>query len=437
MPSSTTGTPVRARSTFRWVLMLGALAALPAFTVDMYLPSLPEVAREFGSTAAFAQLSVSCMLLGGGVGQLVIGPLSDRYGRRAPLLWGLVLHVVTSVLCAFAPTMEALISLRLLQGFFNAACGVAAVAVVRDRFVGAEAARILSRLMLVIGVAPMLAPTFGSAVAASASWRWVFAFLALAGVAMALVVWRLMPETLPVARRRTGGARTVVAGYRTLLRDKQFMALAVVPGLGQAVLMSYVVGSPFVLQEGYGLTHSQFALLFAINGLGLVLSAQLNAALVRRVAPVRLLRAALVVQLVFAVALFVVATTQAGGLVGLLVVLWVVLAFQGLIPANASALAMTRHGEIAGTAAAVIGAVQSGVSGVVSPLVGVLGGDAVAMTGVMLFALVLAIAVLALATPAFRREGWVTMSESHPVDQEYQGRAEALPVVRESHARAA
>jgi len=415
MPTSTAGPPVRARSAVRWVLMLGALAALPAFTVDMYLPSLPDVARELGSTAAFAQLSVSCMLLGGGVGQLVIGPLSDRYGRRAPLIWGLVLHVVTSLLCALAPTMTALIGLRLLQGFFNAACGVAAVAVVRDRFVGAEAARILSRLMLVIGVAPMLAPTFGSAVAAAASWRWVFVVLALAGVAMALVVWRLMPETLPPARRRAGGGGSVKASYRTLLRDKQFMALAVVPGLGQAVLMSYVVGSPFVLQEGFGLTHSQFALLFAINGLGLVVSAQVNASLVRRVAPVRLLRTALVIQLGFAILLAVVAATRVGGLVGLLVVLWVVLAFQGLIPANASALAMSRHGEIAGTAAAVIGAVQSGVSGVVSPLVGVLGGDAVAMTSVMLGALVLAILVLALATPAYRRGGWVAMSEAKPL----------------------
>ncbi len=410
MPDSSSVTPVRARSPYRWVLMLGALAALPAFTVDMYLPSLPEVATELGSTATYAQLSVSCMLLGGGVGQLVIGPLSDRYGRRAPLLWGLALHVVTSLLCALAPNMTVLVGLRLLQGFFNAACGVAAMAVVRDRFVGAEAARIFSRLMLVIGVAPMLAPTFGSAVAAAASWRWVFVFLALAGVAMAAVVWRFMPETLPRFRRQAGGARSVLGGYRVLLADRHFMALAVIPGFGQAVLISYVVGSPFVFQEELGLSHAQFALLFALNGLGLVLSAQVNASLVRRVAPVRLLRAALPLQGVFAVGLLVVALTELGGLIGLLAVLWLVLAFQGLIPANASAIALSRHGERAGTAAAVIGAVQSGLAGAVSPMVGVLGGDAVAMSVVMLAALVLALLVLVLATPAFRRGGWVAMS---------------------------
>jgi MFS transporter, DHA1 family, multidrug resistance protein len=390
--------------------MLGALAALPAFTVDMYLPSLPEVAADLDSTASFAQLSVSVMLIGGAAGQLVIGPLSDRYGRRAPLLWGLALHVVTSLLCVIAPNMTVLIGLRLLQGFFNAACGVAAMAVVRDRFVGAEAARILSRLMLVIGVAPMLAPTFGSAVAAAAGWRWVFAVLAVAGAMLAAVVWRVMPETHAAERRTTGGLRTVFAGYLVLVKDRRFMALAVMPGLGQAVLMSYVVGSPFVFQTGYGLSHGQFSLLFALNGLGLVASAQVNAALVRKIAPIRLVRAALAIQGVFAVALLVIAITGFGGLIGLLVALWIVIAFQGLIPANASAIALSRHGERAGTAAAVIGAVQSGVAGAISPLVGFLGGGAVAMASVMLGALICALLVLALATPAYRRGGWVQMA---------------------------
>ncbi|MFE7504641.1 multidrug effflux MFS transporter [Promicromonospora sp. NPDC057488] len=394
------------RSTVKWVLMLGALSALPAFTVDMYLPALPQVALDLDSTEALAQLTVSCMLIGGGVGQLVIGPLSDRFGRRAPLLVGLALHVVISLLCAVVTSMPLLIGLRLAQGFFNAAAGVASVAIVRDRFVGAEAARILSRLMLVIGVAPMFAPTLGTFVLAHGPWRWVFVVLAVMGAALALVVLRVMPETHPPVKRLTGGVRAVAGGYGKLLRDRHFMALAVIPGLGFGVLMSYVVGSPIIFQQEYGLSEGQFALLFAVNGVGLVLSAQVNAALVRKVAPVRLLRFGVVAQAVLVVVLLVVVLTGAGGLIGLLVALWCVLAFQGLVPANASALALSRHGEIAGTAAAMIGAVQSLIAGSVSSLGGFLGGDAVAMALVMLAAVTLAILVLAIATPAFRRGGW-------------------------------
>lgn len=397
---------VSSRSTVKWVLMLGALSALPAFTVDMYLPALPQVALDLGSSEALAQLTVSCMLIGGGVGQLVIGPLSDRFGRRTPLLIGLALHVVISLLCAVVTSMPLLIGLRLAQGFFNAAAGVASVAIVRDRFVGAEAARILSRLMLVIGVAPMFAPTLGTFVLAHGPWRWVFVVLAVMGAALALVVLRVMPETHPPVKRLTGGVRTVAGGYGKLLRDRHFMALAVIPGLGFGVLMSYVVASPIIFQQEFGLSEGQFALLFAVNGVGLVLSAQVNAALVRRVAPVRLLRFGVVAQAILVVVLLVVVLTGAGGLIGLLVALWCVLAFQGLVPANASALALSRHGEIAGTAAAMIGAVQSLIAGSVSSLGGFLGGDAAAMALVMLAAVVLAIGVLAIATPAFRRGGW-------------------------------
>ncbi|WP_435735427.1 multidrug effflux MFS transporter [Cellulosimicrobium sp. PMB13] len=406
-PSADSAMP-RPRSSARWVLLLGALATLPALTVDMYLPLLPEVGAELGAPDSLAQLTLSGMLVGGAVGQLVIGPLSDRYGRRLPVMVGLTLHVVTSLLCALAPNIGMLIALRVLQGFFNASASVVAIAAIRDRFTGSDAARVLSRLMLVIGLAPLLAPSIGSFIGVHASWRAVFWVLALGGIALAAIVALWMPESLPLERRRPAGTRTVLRGYGSLLRDRHFVALAVLPGLGQAVLMSYVVGSPFVLQEGYGLSHGQFAALFAVNGIGLVLSAQLNASLVRRVAPIRLLRTALVVQGVFAVGLVVVAVSGAGGLGGILVALFLVLSLQGLIPANASALALSRHGEIAGTAAAVIGAFQSGVAGLVSPLVGVLGGDAVAMATVMLGAVVASLLVLGLATPAFRKGGWHT-----------------------------
>lgn len=390
----------------KYILMLGALAALPAVTTDMYLPSLPAVAEDLQASQAAVQFTLSGMLLGGGVGQLVIGPLSDRFGRRLPLIIGITLHVVISLLCSVAPDIGTLIVLRVLQGFFNAAAAVVAIAVIRDRFVGSDAARLLSRLMLVIGVAPLFAPTVGQAIAGIWEWRAVFYALALIGVALVVIVWRFMPETLPAERRRSGQVRSIAGGYWQLLRDGRFMSLAVIPGLGLGVIMSYVVGSPFVFQEQYGLSQGQFALIFALNGVALVLSAQVNASLVRRVSPAKLLRTAAVAQLVFALVLVAVAVTGFGGVIGLIAALWLVLGTQGMIPANASVLALNSYGQMAGTAAAVIGALQSGVAGIVSPLVGVLGGDAASMAIVMLGTVVLTVVVLLLGTPVFRRDGW-------------------------------
>lgn len=389
----------------RHVLLLGLMVAVQAFSTDVYLPSLPDVARDLHASIASVQLTMTVMLLGGAVGQLVVGPVSDRFGRRAPALVGLGLHVLTSVACAFAPTVGVLIGLRAAQGFFNAASVVVAMAVVRDLFVGGHAARLLSRLMLVVGLAPLLAPSVGGFVAAHAGWRAVFGVLAVYGVLVWVAVLLRLPETLPPQARRPGGIRAGLTGYAALVRDRHFVALAVLPGLSTAVLMSYVVSSPFVLRTGYGLSEQQFALVFAVNGLGLVGGAQLNAALVHKVAPLRVLRAAQLLIALLGLVLVALAVTGAGGLPALLVVLWLLMATLNLASPNANALAMSRHGQVAGSAAAVIGAAQAGVSGVVSPLSGLLGGGAVAMAAVMAGAALLGVAVLALATPAYRRGG--------------------------------
>ncbi|MEW1809880.1 multidrug effflux MFS transporter [Pseudarthrobacter phenanthrenivorans] len=396
----------KAPRSIKYVLMLGALAALPALTTDMYLPSLPAVEADLNTTQTAAQLTLSGTLVGAGVGQLVIGPFSDRFGRRLPLVIGISLHVAISLLCSMTPNIETLTGLRVLQGFFNASAAVVALAVIRDRFVGSAAAQLLSRLMLVIGVAPLLAPTVGQAIAGAWNWRAVFYALALIGVVLVAIVLRFMPETLPEDRRSPGHPTHVAGAYWSLLRDRHFMALAVIPGLGLALIMSYVVGSPFVFQNEYGLTAQQFALVFALNGAALVLSAQLNAALVRKFPPVRLLRTALLVQLGLALLLLAVVATGAGGAFGLVAALWLVLSAQGMIPANASVLALHNYGHMAGTAAAVIGALQSGVAGLVSPLVGILGGNSLSMASVMIGSCALAVTVLALGTPAYRNGGW-------------------------------
>lgn len=400
-PHASAGThrplPSQTRMPASMVALLGLMTALGAFTVDTYLPSLPTVAADLGTSAASVQLTISGVLLGAALGQLIVGPLSDRFGRRRPALAGIGLHVVASLLCVIAPTIEVLIGLRVLQGVGNAAAAITAMAVIRDRLSGGPAARVISRLMLVIGVAPLFAPTVGGLIAGVAGWRAVFALLALLGVVLGAIVWRALPETLPPARRSRAGLGEAMSGYASLLRDRHFLALAVIPGLAMGALISYVAGSPFVLQVGYGLSAGAFSLLFAVNGLGLVLGAQLNAALVRRWEPAQVLQVALPLAAVSASVLLAFAVTGAGGVLGLVGPLWLILFLLGFVTGNAAAIALSRRGERAGTAAAVIGAAQSGVAALASPLVGVLGGDAVAMALTMLACLFAATVVLALS----------------------------------------
>jgi DHA1 family bicyclomycin/chloramphenicol resistance-like MFS transporter len=397
--------PAAVRPPASFVLLLGAMAALPAVTTDLYLPSLPDVARDLETSAALVQATITGVLIGGAVGQILIGPLSDRYGRRAPVLIGISVHIVASLLAAIAPSIIPLLALRVIQGVGNSAAMVSAMAVIRDRYSGAGASVILSRLMLVIGVAPLFAPTVGGFIAHLWGWRANFTVLAILGLILLLVVARALPETLPPERRMARGIGGTARSYGVLLADRQFMALALLPGLGLGALISYVAGSPFVLREGYGLSENAFALLFALNGAGLVLGSQVNASLVRRFEPLRIIRVAIPLAMLLAVVLVAVAATGAGGLVGLMTPLWFMLAVNAFVPPNASALALTRHGERAGTAAALIGAMQAGVAGTVSPLVGVLGGDAIAMATVILGAVAAAFVVLVVATPAYRRGG--------------------------------
>ena len=378
----------------RLVLTLGALVALGPLTIDMYLPALPAIVDDLGTTSAVVQLTLTGTLAGLAMGQLLIGPLSDTFGRRRPLLAGVVLHVVASLLCLVAPNVAVLGGLRVLQGVGAAAASVVAMAIVRDLFVGRAAATLFARLMLVLGVAPVLAPTVGGEVLRFVSWRGVFAVLAALGLAMVVLAARAVPETLPAARRRPVGLVDTLRTYRGLLRDRTFVGLIVVAGLTMSGMFGYVAGSAFVFQGQFGLDEQQFGLLFGAGALFLIAGTQANAALLRRVEPRTLLPAALVLAAAADVALVVTAVTGAGGIVGVTAPLWVALFAGGLAVPNTPALALARHGEAAGTAAALLGATQMGVGAAVSPLVGVLGNDALAMGAVMAAGAVLALAVL-------------------------------------------
>ncbi|MBO4160426.1 multidrug effflux MFS transporter [Micromonospora sp. MMS20-R2-23] len=382
------------RQRVRLVLVLGSLIAIGPLTIDMYLPALPAIATYFATTSAAVQLTLTGTLAGLALGQLLIGPLSDAVGRRRPLIVGLAVHVVASALCVVAPNIAVLGALRVVQGLGVAAATVVAMAVLRDLFDGTAFATLLSRLLLVMGAAPILAPTLGGGVLRWTDWRGVFVTLAVFGVLLAVLAVIGLPETLPAARRQRGGVWTTVGLYGSLLRDRTFVGLVLVAGLAMAALFAYVAGSSFVLQEGYGLDEQQFALAFGAGAVGLIGAAQYNVRLLRRFSPQRILVTSLSVGTLAGLALLAFAATGFGGLPALLVTLWVVLATAGLAMPNAPALALSRHGEAAGTASALLGAVQFGVGAVAAPMVGVLGNGAVAMALVVAGGMVAALAVL-------------------------------------------
>jgi len=376
------------------VLVLGALIALGPLTIDMYLPAFPRIADELDASDSAVQLTLTGMLLGLAVGQLVIGPLSDAVGRRRPLVVGLCSHAAASVLCALAPTVGVLAAVRVVQGLSGAALSVVAMAIVRDLFSGVAVARIMSRLMLVIGLAPILAPTLGGLILGFASWRGIFVVLAVAALLLVVVALVGVRETLPLEHRRPATVRATLAAYRSLLGDRVFVALTFIGGSMLASLFAYISGASFVLQDGFGLDTRTFGLVFGLNAVGLVVTSQLNPVLLRWFTVRQVLSGAIVGAMAAAAALLTVGLTGVGGLAAVLVLLGLMVSLAGLALPNTPALALTRHGEAAGTAAAMLGCVQFGVGALVAPLVGVSGSTTAVPMGAVMLAVTTLAAVL-------------------------------------------
>ncbi|TNH29924.1 multidrug effflux MFS transporter [Micromonospora orduensis] len=387
------------RDRLQLVLVLGSLIAIGPLTIDMYLPALPAITAGLETTETAVQLTLTGTLLGLSLGQLLIGSLSDVVGRRPPLLAGLAAHVLASVLCVFAPNIATLGVLRVVQGLGVAAAAVVATAVIRDLFSGDSFARVFSRLMLVMSLAPILAPTLGSALLRWTEWRGVFAALAVLGAVLVVIAALRLPETLPVARRRHGGMAGTLRDYRTLLNDRAFVGLVLVAGLAMAALFGYISGSSFVLQTQYGLDEQQFGVAFGAGAVGLIAGTQLNVRLLHRYTSQQILVSTLIAGTAAGLLLILLAVTGVGGLAALLATLWLVLATIGLALPNGPALAMSRHSQAAGTAAALLGAVQCGIGALSAPLAGLFGTGAVPMAVVIAGGMAAALAVMVLVVP--------------------------------------
>ncbi|WP_422774458.1 multidrug effflux MFS transporter [Plantactinospora sp. WMMC1484] len=385
------------------LLLLGTLTALGPLSLDMYLPAFPEMTSGLDTTPAQVQFSLTTFLFGLALGQFVTGPLSDRWGRRRPVLVGVTAYTVASLLCAFAPSVEALSALRLLQGVASGTGVVVARAIVRDRYSGVAAAKYFSRLILIFGVAPAAAPALGMLVLRFGSWRIVFVALAAIGLLLlAAVGWRL-PETLPPQRRSTGGLPGTLQAMRRLLTDRIYLGYVLTQGLAFAGLIAYISGSSFVIQEVFALSAGWFTLIFGLNAAGMTALGQLNARLLDRASPRRLLGTALLAGLLTAAALLVGAATA--NLPTVLVALFLFVSGLGMVLPNGLALALDRHPGYAGSAAALLGALQLAIAAAVAPLAN-LGpdGSAVPMALVMLGSTALsALVVVSVARERGRR----------------------------------
>ncbi|MFJ2903380.1 MULTISPECIES: multidrug effflux MFS transporter [unclassified Streptomyces] len=400
--------PAARKASLLVTLILGGLTATPPLAMDMYLPSLPEVTRSLSASAATVQLTLTACLLGMALGQLVVGPMSDRWGRRRPLLVGLAVYVVATALCAIAPTVELLVAFRLLQGLAGAAGIVIARAVVRDLYDGMEMARFFSTLMLISGVAPIVAPLIGGQILRVTDWRGVFVVLIGVGVLLAAIVWTKLPETLAPADRHAGGVGDALRAMRGLLADLPFTGFMLAGGFTFAALFAYVSASPFVIQEIYGASPQTFSLLFGVNSVGLVLAGQLNGkVLVGRARLDRVFGVGLLIVIGAAIALLLMTTGVFGpvGLVPVSVGLFVLMSAMGVTLPNAQALALMRTRQAAGSASALLGTSSFLIGAVASPLVGIAGEHtAVPMAVVQLASALVALAFfVGLCRPGNRR----------------------------------
>ncbi|WP_327283178.1 MULTISPECIES: multidrug effflux MFS transporter [unclassified Streptomyces] len=392
--------------------ILGGLSALPPLSMDMYLPALPEVTSALHSPAATIQITLTACLAGMALGQVVIGPMSDKWGRRRPLLFGMVVYVLATAICALAPTAEMLIGFRLIQGLAGSAAVVIARAVVRDLYDGVEMARFFSTLMLISGVAPIIAPLIGGQILRFADWRGVFVALTGVGAVLTLVVWRSLGETLPPERRQTGGVGSALRTMRGLLADRVFAGYTLTGGFAFATLFSYISASPFVVQEIYGASPQTFSLLFGLNSVGLIAAGQVNGKLlVGRVRLDRVLGGGLAVITTASVALLLMSSGVFGavGLVPIAAALFVLMTAMGMVLPNTNALALMRTPHAAGSASALLGTSSFLVGAIASPLVGIAGeGTAVPMAVVQLVCSLLAVGCFtAMCRPWQNRESAV------------------------------
>ncbi|GGO09013.1 Bcr/CflA family multidrug efflux MFS transporter [Saccharibacillus kuerlensis] len=364
-------------------LLLGVFSTLGPFTIDMYLPAFPEIAKDLNTSASLVQFSLTACLLGLGIGQLVVGPLSDAYGRRRPLLIGIIAYVIVSFACAYSPNIGTLIVLRFAQGFAASAGIVISRAIARDLYSGHELTKFFSLLLLVGNLGPLVAPIAGSGVLTFTTWPGVFLSLAILGVFLYLMTQFRLKESHPPEQRVSPNFKSQLRNYGLMLRNRKFVGYMLAQGILTGGVFAYVAATPFVYQNIYGVSPTMFSVLFASNGISLMIGSQIVGRISHRVPEQKLMVVGLWMALLSSIVVVGVTIAQ-GPLFALVIPLFFFVCSISITSTAAFPLAMESQSKNAGSAAALLGLVPFVLGGLVAPIVGIAGEDTAVPLGLTL-----------------------------------------------------
>lgn len=403
-------------SNFYLILILGMLTAIGPFSIDMYLPAFPDIAKGLNTNIARVMLSLSSFFIGISVGQLIYGPLLERYGRKKPLYFGLVIYIIASLGCALAPSVDALIMFRLLQALGGCAGMVAARAMVRDFFEVKENARIFSLLMLVVAVSPIIAPTLGGYITALFGWQSIFVILMAMALVILIAVHFYLPESKKPDPNFSLKPRPIITNYLSIIKHPQFYTYALTGAIAAAGLYAYISGSPHVFMEIYSVTEEQYGWIFALIAMGLIGAAQINTVLLKNYTSDQIIKVALSSQCIIGIILAV--TTYAGfsDLFVTIFLIFMYLCCQGFIFPNASALSLAAFGHNAGSASAMMGAIQMSIGAAASALVSILQHYFSPMTGVMALCTLTALLVFTFGRSIIVKQATIEAVEEEDVE---------------------
>lgn len=385
------------KSTTYIVLVLGALTAIGPFSIDMYLPGFPAIAEDLNTSIAEVQLSLASFFVGLSLGQLFYGPITDRFGRKPPLYVGLSIYILASVACIWAPSAEALIVLRFVQALGGSVGMVVSRAMVRDLYPPEETAKIFSLLMLVMGVAPIIAPTLGGMLVTYAGWQSIFLALAIISFAALLGMRLALPETRQPTPSISLHPKIVLKDYWAIFKNRQFIVYVIVGGMTAGGMFAYISGSPFVFIEMHQVTEAQFGWIFGANAFGLIMAGQVNRLWLRKNTTAQIIRIVNAAQLIVGALLVFYAFTLWGGLPMLITLVFVYMALIGFIFPNKTALALAPFAKNAGAASALMGSLQFVFAGILSAVISALHNEsALPMTGAMALCTLVAFIILQL-----------------------------------------